>query len=264
MKESRMNNQSIASILIASATAACISSISLAQHVDITITVEGGRLATTADLGAGLVPQRVFSADFGALGVPDFTDEPGFLALPGTFTPGTRVGFNATAGLRRFTGTACEPVANERIEAAFLTLAAILGTEPSPGIDLAVQSDGGWHRHFNFTLFAEGGKLPADGIYVVELELYSTDGVTAPSAPFWIVFNDERTELEHDAAIAWVEANLATNACTTDLDGNGETGSSDLTVLLSAWATPTADLNGDGNTDSADLTILLSAWGTCG
>lgn len=259
-----MNSNRIATILVASATAACISAISSAQHVDITITVENGRLATTADAGAGLVPQRVFSADFGALGVPDFTDEPGFLALPGTFVPGTRTGFNITSGLRRFNGTACEPVDAERIDASFLTLNAMIGIAPSAGFDLAVQSDGGWHRHLNFTLFAEGGKLPADGIYVVELELYSTDGVTAPSAPFWIVFNDERTELEHEAAVAWVEANLANNPCTTDLDGDGQTASTDLTVLLSAWGTPAADLTGDGDTDSADIAVLLSAWGACG
>lgn len=249
---------------IAAAVAAVASVSTFAQHADITISIENGRLVTSADLGAGPVAQRVFSADFGALGVPDFTDEPGFLAAAGTFAPGSRTGFNMTAGLRRFNGSACEPVANERIEAAFLTLSAVIGANPAPGIDLAVQSDGGWHRHFNFTLFADGGKLPASGIYVAELELYSTDGVTAPSAPFWIVFNDERTEAEHDAAIAWVEANLVTAPCPTDLDGDGQTASTDLAALLSAWGTPAADLTGDGNTDSADIAALLSAWGACG
>ena len=250
-------------VAIAAITAATSATVQ-AQHADIAVLVEDGRIVTAADLGAGLAAQRVFSADFGELGVPDFTDEPGFVAPPGTFAVGSRTGFNVTAGLRRFNGTACEPVANERIEASFLTLATMIGAEPSAGFDLAVQSDGGWHRHLGFTLLADGGKLPPSGIYVAELELYSTDGVTAPSAPFWIVFNDERTELEHDAAIAWVEANLATTPCPTDLDGNGDTGSSDLATLLSAWGTATADLTGDGNTDSADIAALLSAWGTCG
>ena len=256
--------QNLITASIAAALAAAVSVPALAQHADITISIENGRIVTSADLGAGPVARRVFSADFGALGVPDFTDEPGFLAAPGTFALGSRTGFNITAGLRRFNGSACEPVANERIEAAFLTLSAVIGANPAPGIDLAVQSDGGWHRHFNFTLFADGGKLPTSGIYVAELALYSTDGVTAPSAPFWIVFNDERTEAEHDAAIAWVEANLATPACASDLDGNGETGSADLAMLLSAWGTPAADLTGDGVTDSADIAALLSSWGACG
>lgn len=242
---------------------ATIPSTTLAQHVDITIAIDDGRLVTTADTGAGLVAQRVFSADFGALGVPDFTDEPGFLAAPGTFAPGSRTGFNITAGLRRFNGSACEPAGVERIDASFLTLSAVIGSAPSTGFDLAVQSDGGWHRHFNFALFAEDGKLPADGIYVAELELYSTDGVTKPSAPFWIVFNDERSETEHDAAIAWVDANLATASCATDLDGDGQTASTDLAILLAAWGTAAADLTGDAATDSADIAALLSAWGPC-
>lgn len=249
--------------ILASALGALASNTLHAQHADVTISIENGRIVTNADAGAGPVAQRVFSADFGALGVPDFTDEPGFLAAPGTFTPGSRTGFNVTAGLRRFNGTSCEPVTNERIEASFLTLSTTIGTEPSPGIDLAVQSDGGWHRHFGFTLFADGGKLPADGIYVVELALYSTDGITAPSAPFWIVFNDERSEAEHDAAIAWVEKHLASAPCAADLDGDGQTASSDLAALLSAWGTAAADLTGDGNTDSADIAALLSAWGPC-
>lgn len=248
---------------VAAALAAAASVPTFAQHADITIAIENGRIVTSADLGAGPVAQRVFSADFGELGVPDFTDEPGFIAAPGTFAFGSRTGFNITAGLRRFNGTACEPVEGERIEAAFLTLSSVIGANAAPGIDLAVQSDGGWHRHFNFTLFAEGGKLPASGIYVAEFELYSTDGVTAPSAPFWIVFNDERTEAEHDAAIAWVEANLASAPCASDLDGNGETASTDLAILLGAWGTAAGDLTGDGNTDSADIAVLLSSWGAC-
>ena len=256
-----MQNLTIASI--ASIAAAAASVQTFAQHSDITISVENGRIVTSADLGAGPVAQRVFSADFGALGVPDFTDEPGFIAAPGTFAFGSRTGFNLTAGLRRFNGSACEPVVHERIEAAFLTLSAVIGANPAPGIDLAVQSDGAWHRHFNFTLFADGGKLPASGIYVAELELFSNDGVTAPSAPFWIVFNDERSEAEHDAAIAWVEEHLATTPCPADLDGDGQTASSDLAALLSAWGTAAADLTGDGNTDSADIAALLSAWGPC-
>lgn len=247
------------------AAAALITSSASAQHFDITITRSNGALATSIDTTGGLVPNRVFSADFGALGVPDVTDEPGFLAPAGTFEPGTRAGFNSLAGLRRFNGKSLEPVGDERIEASFLILSSVIGTEPSPGFDLAVQSDGGWHRHLNFTLFSAGAKLPPSGIYVVEFELYATDGVTKPSAPFWIVFNDERSEAEHDAAIAWVEANLAAGAtpCPSDLDGSGEVGAPDIAALLSAWATPAGDVNGDGDTNAGDIAALLSAWGPC-
>lgn len=52
--------------------------------------------------------------------------------------------------------------------------------------------------------------------------------------------------------------------CATDLDGDGETGATDLTILLGAWSTDGADLDNDGNTGATDLTILLGAWGPCG
>lgn len=60
-----------------------------------------------------------------------------------------------------------------------------------------------------------------------------------------------------------VSADLAV-ACTTDIDGDGQTGSSDLANLLSQWGAPgTADLNGDGAVGSEDLAALLSGWGPC-
>ena len=51
--------------------------------------------------------------------------------------------------------------------------------------------------------------------------------------------------------------------CPTDLDGNGETGFTDIVALLSAWGTPDGDVNGDGATEFQDLIVLLSAFGDC-
>ena len=147
----------------------------------------------------------------------------------------------------------------------FLTLISLLGAEPVSGFDLAVQSNGGWHRHLSFRLFADAGKLPASGIYAFELELYSNDGETLPSAPFWLVFNDGRSAAELAAAVAWVAENLVDDAvpCPADLDGNGSVGASDLATLLAAWGTDGADLSGDTFTDAADLATLLASWGAC-
>ena len=153
----------------------------------------------------------------------------------------------------------------ERLEIKFLTLVSVVGVDPATGFDLAVQSNGGWHRHLNFRLFAQGGKLPSSGIYVVEMELYSNDGVTLPSEPFWLVFNDGASAAEHAAAMSWVKANLASGGepCPADLDGNGDVGASDLATLLAAWGTAGGDLGGDGFTDAADLAALLASWGAC-
>jgi hypothetical protein len=256
---------------IAAMAALSLVCASSAQHIgDINLTVEQGAIHTGATTATGTFDARVFGATFGDTGVARFTSNPGFEAAPGTFTSGSRVGFTPRTGLLRFTGTSAEtygvePVNAERLEVKFLTLISLLGAEPVSGFDLAVQSNGGWHRHLSFRLFADAGKLPASGIYAFELELYSNDGETLPSAPFWLVFNDGRSAAELAAAVAWVAENLVDDAvpCPADLDGNGSVGASDLATLLAAWGTDGADLSGDTFTDAADLATLLASWGAC-
>ncbi len=58
--------------------------------------------------------------------------------------------------------------------------------------------------------------------------------------------------------------------CPTDVDGSGNTGASDLAVLLGSWgacapgdACECLDDNGDGVIGAADLAVLLGAWGSC-
>ena len=51
--------------------------------------------------------------------------------------------------------------------------------------------------------------------------------------------------------------------CPTDLNGDGVTGSGDLSVLLNGWGGTSPDLNGDGVVGSADLSVMLNAWGAC-
>jgi hypothetical protein len=52
-------------------------------------------------------------------------------------------------------------------------------------------------------------------------------------------------------------------SCPADLDHDGQVGAQDITILLSAWGTPSADLTGDGTTGAPDIAALLSAWGSC-
>ena len=60
------------------------------------------------------------------------------------------------------------------------------------------------------------------------------------------------------------------NDCPTDVDGSGNTGASDLAVLLGSWgscppgdACECLDANDDGTIGAADLAVLLGAWGPC-
>lgn len=53
------------------------------------------------------------------------------------------------------------------------------------------------------------------------------------------------------------------NNCPTDFNGDGSTGSADLSILLNGWGTASPDLTGDGVVGSADLSVLLNGWGAC-
>lgn len=225
------------------------------------------RIVTSAiGPGGDLVPDaRVFPSDFGDSGFPTFTSNPGFDALPDTFLPGTRVGFHAPEGFFRFTGNALEPVSAEALNVKFLTLQVTIDDQPNVGFDLAVQSNGGWHRHFSFTLLATDGEELSPGIFVLPMTLYSTDPAVLESDVFWLVFDYQAPPGAQEAAMAWVEETFLGSPCPADLDGDGNVGPTDLGALLGAWSTGAgpADLDGDGVVGPADLGSLLGAWGAC-
>ena len=55
-------------------------------------------------------------------------------------------------------------------------------------------------------------------------------------------------------------------ACSTDLDGNGETDVSDLLEVVGEWGNSgsnPADINGDGIVGVADLLLIIDGWGPC-
>jgi len=55
-----------------------------------------------------------------------------------------------------------------------------------------------------------------------------------------------------------------TPACAADLDGDGDVGGVDLSLLLAAWGTDGgADIDRDGSVGGSDLSSLLVAWGPC-
>jgi hypothetical protein len=253
-----------ASIALATATAAH------AQHEgDIGLAVVDGRIVTTAIEGAALgSPRRVFAGSFGDTGVPWFTSNPGFDALPGTFPTGTRVGFRFSGPLLVWDGagfvtTASDPALGERLRVSFLTLSATSGTEASPGFDLAVQGDGGWHRHLSMTMLpAAGAEAPAERTYAVQVELYSTAPGIAPSMAMWLVLDGGAPDFTD--AFEAAEREIDPPVCAADLAVDGTVDGIDLGILLGNWGQPgSADLNADGVVDGVDLGILLGNWGPC-
>ena len=67
--------------------------------------------------------------------------------------------------------------------------------------------------------------------------------------------------------------NCVSESCTTcatcpfDINGDGDVGGADLTIILNAWGCTgpscLGDMNGDDLVDGADLTVILNRWGEC-
>lgn len=236
-----------------------------AQHPgDILVELDGNQVVT------GLIDEnqtvttdvRVFKSTFGDSGFDGFTTNPGFDALPGTFNPAYRVGFNILDALRVWNGAGLEPTGGETLNISFSTLESETAECFVPGFDLAVQANGGWHRHLSFWLMPDGRGEP--GIYVLKMHLYYTAPGSEQSEPFWMVFNHNGTAQDHDAAYAWVLENLA--SCPADVNHDGVVNVADLLAVIGAWGKAPcepADINLDGSVNVADLLAVIAAWGAC-
>ena len=235
---------------------------------DVFVGVESGEIFT------GLIDEddveahvRTFESEFGESGVPGYTDEPGWEAFPDTFDPALRVGWNALAGLGRWNGSGFDSGIDETITVSFGTFSFEIADSPVSGFDLAVQPDGGLHRHVGFFLGNSTGDDAAEGIYVVELEMYSTGDGPEHCEPFWIVFNNEASEDDHEAAVEWVAENWAEEEhCHGDLDGDHHVDVEDLLQLIEAWGPCTgcaSDMDEDGVVAINDLLELIGEWGDC-
>ena len=252
--------------------AICTAPVTAIHVGDVVPIIENGQIVTGLALKSGDVtsPVFVFASVFGDSGFPGFTDEPGFDAPPGTFPPGSSVGFNVLDGWKVWNGDGLDPT-DQTLTISFLSLAVVVADEPVDGFSLAVQPNGAWHRHLNFVINGIEGDAPLPGIYLLALELYNTEETIKASDPFWFVFNNEMPEADHQAAIDWVNANLAVEpSCAADVspdgDGDGIVNAADLAALLASWGPCpgcATDLTGDKVVGAADLANLLADWGQC-
>ena len=251
--------------LLALGTLAAAAASAHAQHAgDIALEVLDGRLHVSGPIGSAEDTEGVFLATFGDTGFEGLTPNPGFDAVGGTFDPG-RIGFNAMSGLQRWdpaSGSWLAPgEVGEALRISFITLDCVVEDGPIAGYDLAVQPDGGWHRHMTFVLLEDAFGNRTAGVYRVDFVLYSTMGY-ADSDVFTILYDYNAAPEDVTDAI---DSMYEDAVCTGDFDGNGIIDGSDLTQILASWGTddPVADLNEDGVVAGQDLTILLGRWGVC-
>ena len=192
----------LASFASVVAVALLNASTAKAQHAgDIYVEDVAGRLYTgLISEGTIVHDARVFAAEFGEV-FENFTDEPGFDSDAGAFQPGTSIGFNVLDAVRVWDGSDFDAPSPVTFTIGFATESVETGSGFVPGFDLPVAPNGEWHKHLNYVI---NDPAPA-GIYLLSMELWSTDPGLAPSASFHIVFNQNADEAEHDVAIEFVE-----------------------------------------------------------
>jgi hypothetical protein len=185
--------------LIALAGIASLGSVAHADGElgDVWISSLNGTLITGGfDHATGTVinpSQRVFAAEFGIDPTfPFSTDEPGFTSdlLGSTMT------VNLLSGLGRWNGAG--------FDAATSSLFASYGGQDASstaGGSFSFLVSAGLDLHPEFTLVD-----PLDGVYLASFTASSTGYAT--SETFYVLFNLNESELDHDEAIEWVEANL--------------------------------------------------------
>jgi hypothetical protein len=260
---------------------AFLSSVTSAAHEgDIYIADQKGKLVTGRIAPGPMIqtPVNVFGA---TLDINDVTSNPGFDTTAGMFQVGSRIGFNVLDALLVWNGCGVEPAGAETMTISFFTLFVTTADGFVPGYDLAVQSDGGWHRHFSFFLNGDGKRPPSTGVYLLKLELYSTDPDLASSQPFWIVFNHADAEANHEQAIAWANVHLVGDVpcladCTPDNGdgtfGDGQVTIADVVAVVQAFGSVSEACDivpencdgtfGDGEVSIGDIIAVVTEFGS--
>lgn len=201
-------------IYIVPLIALSLSTVAAAQHADdIELSVVNGRITLSAS---------VFGAELGE-SFPNFANDPGFDSAPGTFPPGSQIGFSVLDALRKWDASDFDAVPAETMSIssgpALVTTPATAGSVVA-GFALNVPASGAWHQHLGYTL----NDPASDGIYMLKLELFSSDAAIGKSEPFYLVFNQNSDEAMHEAAIAYVESNLVPEPAGLAVIGAGAVG----------------------------------------
>jgi hypothetical protein len=191
-------------------------------HVgDVGVTILNNRLTTgiVDDSGGSqiVVPgARVFGAEIG-LTFPGFGDEPGFFASAGTLPVSSGLGFNIITAVRKWdssTGTfvaATETFRLERPDGTVFVDSPLTNTF-TPGWAFSIAA-GTFDDHPNYYVQNRSDA----GIYLLELNLYSTVSTIATSDSLWLVINDGADEADHEAAIEYTENVIVPSPATATL-----------------------------------------------
>ena len=230
------------------------------SHIEFGLPAQSGGV----DWGVRTARARLDLAPFANL-----TDDPGFDSASGSFPPGTAIGFDLLGPLRLWDGEDFD--GTDPDYAMSVTKGdAVVSTAQGrvPGFTFGSADAGGrFHHHVRY--FLDPFEFTAvTGLWLLELELWSTNAAALPSEPFFIVFASGQDALDQqDDAVAWVEQNLLGGACAAaDLvEPLGVLDLGDITAFIGAFTAsdPLADLAEPlGVYDLSDLVAFIESFTT--
>lgn len=203
-----MNNRNINITYAALLAFALWSPLLFAQHADIEAELDPAGSAsgtfivdphdevpTTSAIKPG---RKLFEVEFGELGNPFGTDDPGFEIEDGNGIAGTILGFNVLDSLWKWDGAGWTDSGFDEV----LTITDVLSNNALVSANIGAglsglidqfDSEGGVHSHVEFEISSTSG-TPMDGAYLLELSLMGreSDGTTPvynDSDPFLIAFH---------------------------------------------------------------------------
>lgn len=202
---------------------------------------------------------------------PNLTDNPGFDSTSGSFPVGTQIGFDILAALRLWDGDDFETIDPDY--AMSVTKGSQVAATPATDSRVtgftfgSADSGGRFHHHVRYFLDPfEFNAVP--GLWLLELELWSTNVAVLPSEPLFLVFASGAEALaQQDAAVAWVEQNRIGGACSpADLaEPRGILDLADIGAFVTGFTggEPGADLAEPfGIFDLSDITAFVGAFTT--
>jgi hypothetical protein len=208
------------SVLSISVLLAAAGAPALAHEGDIALAVINNRLTTGIvgidTGGAEYVDangQRVFLGELDSAG---FAADPGFFSGPlGSITgavtvpAGASLDFTIRGPLQQWTGAGFASTAS-RMRLDFGGFSRLTPAAPGTVAGFGLPTGtGAFDQHWDFfAVNSTDTGVAADGIYLLEVELFLSGTTVQPALPIWLVFNLNSDEAQHEAAEEWVELNL--------------------------------------------------------
>lgn len=225
----------------------------------------GGQVDGGVEWGRRVFPGRLDLGQFANL-----ADDPGFDSFSGAFPSGSVIGLDILAGLRVWDGDGfdeIDPSYAMSVSKGNSVITTPASDERVPGFTFgSADTNGRFHHHVRFFLDPFDPVTDVPGLWLLTLELWSTNAAVLPSEPLHLVFASGAEAAGQQAdAIAWVEANMVGGPCSpADLaEPEGVLDLNDITAFASAFLVQdaAADLaEPTGVFDLNDITAFVAAF----